>query len=89
MKGMNCSMAMGFGLGRLSDHMFLAVPAEDSCATIGCIVVEVLDEHLQLHWAPKAGSRRYCSSPSRRSAMLSMELSESPKNSLEVGADVD
>ncbi len=39
MNGTNCSIAIGFGASAgLSAHMRLAVPADDSCATIGCIV---------------------------------------------------
>ena len=39
MKGTNCSIAIGLGASAgLSIHIFFAVPAEDSCATIGCMV---------------------------------------------------
>ena len=39
MNGANCSIAIGFGWSAGSPaHMFFAVPADDSCTTIGCIV---------------------------------------------------
>ena len=39
MNGTNCSIAIGLGTSAgLPAHIFLAVPAEDSCTTIGCIV---------------------------------------------------
>ena len=85
MKGTNCSMAMGLGASSgCPAHIDLAVPAEDSCATMGCMVSLRFSTNIfQLHWCMK---RRHppatSSSPSgERSAMLSMEESESPKYS--------
>src|SRR6218665_2696414 len=85
MKGTNCSIAIGLGSSSdLSAHMRLAVPAEDSCATIGCMVSFRFSTNIfQLHWCMKRRQPpAISSSPSgERSTMLSMELSEAPKYS--------
>jgi hypothetical protein len=68
--------------------MRLAVPADDSCATMGCMVSLRFSTNIfQLHWCMKRRQPpAISSSPSgERSAMLSMELSESPKYSSKSG----
>ncbi len=83
MKGTNCSMAIGLGASAgWPAHIALAVPADDSCATIGCMVSFRFSTNIfQLQGCMKRRQPpAISSSPSgERSAMLSIELSESPK----------
>src|SRR6218665_1159487 len=89
MKGTNCSIAIGLGSSSdLSAHMRLAVPAEDSCATIGGMVSFRFSTNIfQLHWCMKRRQPpAISSSPSgERGTMLSRELSEAPKYSSKPG----
>ena len=89
MNGVNCSIAIGLGASAgWSSHIRLAVPADDSCTTIGCMVSFRFSTNIfQLHWCMKRRQPPAISSrPSgERSAMLSIEDSESPKYSSKSG----
>ena len=92
MNGVNCSIAIGFGASAgLSIHIRFAVPADDSCTTIGCIVSFRFSTNIfQLHWCMKRRHPPAISSwPSgERSAMLSIERERVAEVLLEAGADV-
>ena len=52
MKGTNCSIAIGLGASAgLPSHIRFAVPADDSCTTIGCMVSFRFSTNIfQLQW---------------------------------------